>query len=89
MKFHKIDDLSIREKAVISGFAGFLGSVVSNPFELVMVRQIYEGALPEKERRNYKGAIDGINKIIGTEGNLGLWKGFVPTALKSIILNIS
>jgi len=82
------NDLSIREKAVISGFAGFLGALVSNPFELVMIRQIHEGTLPSNQRRNYKGAIDGIKKIIASEGGAqALWKGFLPTALKTIVLN--
>jgi hypothetical protein len=74
---------------VISGFAGFLGAFVSNPFELVMVRQIYEGALPSSQRRNYKGALNGVGTTILTEGFPALWKGFFPTALKAIALNAS
>ena len=75
---------------MISGFAGFLGAFVSNPFELVMVRQIYEGALPSAQRRNYKGALDGVSKIMAEEGGVqALWKGFLPTALKTIALNAS
>ena len=55
-----------------------------------MVRQIYDGALPKDLRRNYKGAIDGITKINGTEGGVAaLWKGFGPYALKAIVLNSS
>lgn len=75
---------------MISSIAGFLGAFVSNPFELVMVRQITDGALPANLRRNYTSAFDGITKIMRTEGgSLALWKGFVPTALKAIVLNSS
>ena len=75
---------------MISGFAGFLGTLASNPFELVMVRQIYDGALPKNQRRNYKHVFDGVRQIASSEGGYNaLWKGFVPTAAKMIALNMS
>jgi hypothetical protein len=40
------NDLTSREKAVISGGAGALAAFLSNPFELIMVRQIADGGLP-------------------------------------------
>lgn len=90
IKINFLDDLTIKEKAVISSIAGFLGVIVSNPFELVMVRQINDGALPANLRRNYTSAFDGISKIMRTEGGgPALWKGFFPTALKAIVLNSS
>jgi hypothetical protein len=39
------DDLSLREKALIAGFAGGCAALLTNPFELIIVRKIYEGAL--------------------------------------------
>ena len=39
------NDLTIREKSVIAGFAGAVAAVISNPFELAMVRQISQGTL--------------------------------------------
>ena len=44
---HKLkDDLRIYEKAMIAGFAGGFAAFLTNPFELITIRKIYEGALP-------------------------------------------
>ena len=80
-----LDDLSLRQKAVISGFAGFLGCLVSTPFEVVMVRQIAEGALPSHLKRNIQSMGDGLAKAQPLE----YFKGFLPTAVKMIVLNAS
>lgn len=84
-----IDDLTNKEKSVIAGFAGFVAAFVSNPFELLMVRKIYDISLPKDLRRNYTSAIDGVSKVVSTEGGAqALWKGVGPTALKAVLLNV-
>lgn len=39
------NDLTHREKAVISGIAGGIGALVSNPFEVINTRTIADGAI--------------------------------------------
>lgn len=84
------NDLTYREKAVLSGFAGSLAAIASNPFEVVLVRQQTEGALPENRRRGYGGFVDTYNKISLTEGgSRALFKGVLPHILKVVALNAS
>lgn len=88
--FKPTNDLSNKEKAVIAGFSGFVAAYVSNPFELVMIRQIYDVSLAAKSRRNYANAKDGLLQIMKNEGGASaLWKGANVTALRAVLLNIS
>lgn len=51
------------EKAGISLFAGFLGSLIGNPSDLALVRFQSDMYLPENERRNYKHVFDAFWRI--------------------------
>lgn len=55
VKFH--------EKALISMFSGFLGSLIGNPSDLVLVRFQSDMYLPEAERRNYRNVFHAFRKI--------------------------
>lgn len=63
--------------------------MASNPFEVIMIRQINDGALPSQFRRNYRSISDGIQKIKAQEGPEGFLKGMRATILKAIALNAS
>jgi len=83
------NDLTNREKAVLASFAGAVGAIVSNPFEVALIRQQTDGALAPERRRNYAGFFDAYGKIASEHGSLGLFKGVVPSILRAIALNAS
>lgn len=82
------NDLTGREKAVIGAIAGTIAAIVSNPFEVALIRQQTDGALPLERRRNYGSFVDAYAKITN-EGGLAIMKGVVPAIWRSIALNIS
>lgn len=84
------NDLTPREKAVLSAFAGSIGAIVSNPFEVVLIRQQCDGALAPERKRGYASFFDAYSKIAaGPQGGLGLMRGVVPSILRAIVLNAS
>jgi len=84
------NDLTPREKALLGAFAGAVGAIASNPFEVVMIRQQCDGAFQPDIRRNYSSVFDGYSRIMGSElGVLGLFRGVGPSILKAIALNSS
>lgn len=84
------NDLTSREKAVLGSIAGAAGAIVSNPFEVALIRQQCDGALAPERRRNYTSFLDAYGKIsAGSQGGLGLMKGVIPSIHRSIALNMS
>jgi len=84
------NDLTANEKSLIAAISGAVAAIVSNPFEVVLIRQQVDGAFPPERRRNYKSFFDGYNRIVSQEnGTIGLMKGVFPSILRSIALNIS
>lgn len=83
------NDLTTREKAVLSSFAGAVGAIVSNPFEVALIRQQCDGALAPERRRNYASFFDAYAKITAEQGSFALFKGVVPSILRAIALNSS
>ena len=53
-----INDLSNREKAVLSATVGGLAAFVTSPFELIQTRMIADGGVPSEYRRNYASAFE-------------------------------
>ena len=83
----KHNDLTNREKAVISGFAGSLAAIASNPFELIYTRIIADGAFKKEIRRNYKSVGHAYSKIVAEEGSQALFKGAFSNILRAIAIN--
>lgn len=81
--------VSLFEKVYLSLFAGFVASYVGNPFDLALTRFQSDSELPKNERRNYKSFVDAMNQIVKKEGVKGLWRGAVPTAVKTMVMNLS
>lgn len=80
------DDLTHREKAVLSGFAGALGAIVSNPFEVIMVRQVSDLG---KQKEFVHGHSNSISKAVNEVGaqKRGYFRGLTPNLLKAVLLN--
>jgi len=81
-------EISFGEKVISSLIAGFLGSLVGNPMDLILVRCQADGMLPPDQKRNYKNAIDALIRICREEGVLTLWRGATPTILRAMSVNL-
>ena len=69
--------------------AGFIGSLVGTPPDLILVRMQADNQLPVEDRRNYKNFFDAFKRIRAEEGTLGLWRGATPTIIRAIVLNLA
>lgn len=90
--FNKVQEKNGRvtfvEKGAISLLAGFLGSLVGNPADLVLVRFQSDSFLPVEQRRNYKNVFQAFGRIVREEGLLTLWRGSTPTVLRAMSMNL-
>lgn len=84
-----LEELSFAQKAGCASFAGFIGSLVGNPADLILVRMQADKRLPVAERRNYTGTANALVKIVSEEGILGLWRGATPTVIRAVVLNLA
>lgn len=73
----------------ISMFSGLVGSIVGNPADVINVRMQNDRRLPHADRRNYKHALDGIYRIIKTEGVGALSRGIGPNSIRGILMTAS
>lgn len=80
-------DLTQRGKNAIAAFAGGVGAIVSNPFEVVMVRKQCDSALRPEIRRNYGNVLESIGRISAEEGAAGLMAGVKFNIAKAVVLN--
>jgi solute carrier family 25 oxoglutarate transporter 11 len=76
------------EKAMMSLFAGFVGSLVGNPADIVLVRFQSDSSLPLQQRRNYKHVFDAFVRIVREEGLWTLWRGSGPTIARAMAMNL-
>ena len=80
---------TIFQNALMSLFAGAVGSVVGNPADLALVRMQSDNNLPPNERRNYKNVFDALIRTVREEGLLTLWRGSLPTVARAMAMNFS
>ena len=59
-KEKKGSELSFAQKSVCSVTAGFIGSIIGTPPDLILIRMQSDSTLPENQRRNYKSVGDVI-----------------------------
>ncbi|XP_075103483.1 mitochondrial uncoupling protein 3-like [Nicotiana tabacum] len=63
--------------------------VVASPADLVKVRMQAESRMASQGMEpRYCGPFDAFNKIIRTEGFLGLWKGVLPNVQRAFLVNM-
>ncbi|KAM9957656.1 hypothetical protein ACTFIW_012623 [Dictyostelium discoideum] len=67
---------------VCASTSSVCGQLVGYPFHVVKSRLITQGSSVNQEK--YTGLFDGLTKIIKKEGPIGLYKGIVPSFMKSI-----
>ena len=76
------------QKGAFSLTAGGLASLVGTPADLALIRMQSDHTLPEAQRRNYKGVVDALTRIIKEEGALNLWRGATPTVYRAMSINL-
>ena len=76
-------------QTTVSGlFAGAVGGLVGNPFDIAMVRMEADGLLPKESRRNYKNAFHAVYRISKDEGIMTLWRGCAPMIFRAMSVNL-
>ena len=84
---HEHGRVPLSIKSCYGVFAGFIGSLVGNPSDLILIRLQADQTLPKEKRRNYKNFLDAFRRIVKEEGVLTLWRGASPTVVRAMVLN--
>ncbi|KAF3202104.1 Mitochondrial dicarboxylate transporter [Orbilia oligospora] len=82
-------ELPLPTLIALSSTSGFLGSIAGNPADIINVRMQQDGALEPSKRRNYKNAIDGIIKMVKSEGITSLFRGVGPNSGRGALMTAS
>ncbi|PSS28756.1 Mitochondrial uncoupling protein [Actinidia chinensis var. chinensis] len=81
--------LSLSSKALIGGISGVIAQVIASPADLVKVRMQADGRMVSQGLQpRYSGPFDALNKILRTEGFVGLWKGVFPNVQRAFLVNM-
>ncbi|ORX98961.1 mitochondrial carrier [Basidiobolus meristosporus CBS 931.73] len=62
------------------------GGIVGNPGDVLTIRMANDGNLPPELRRNYKHIFDGLVRIVGEDGVMGLFRGVWPTTIRAMLM---
>ncbi|KAI9697190.1 MAG: Mitochondrial dicarboxylate transporter [Candelina mexicana] len=73
----------------LSSTSGFLGGIAGNPADVLNVRMQHDAALPSRDRRNYKNAIDGLIRMTREEGWRSLFRGVWPNSMRAVLMTAS
>lgn len=79
---------SVTDSMAMGIMAGAAGAFVGNPAEVILIRMVTDGKLPQAERRNYKNVGHAFIRILREEGMVGLWKGCIPTVGRAMVVNM-
>lgn len=83
----KHGSVSMQMKSLFGITAGFIGALVGNPADLILIRLQSDATLPEAQKRNYSGFTNAFSRIIKEEGVISLWRGSFPTIIRAMVLN--
>ena len=73
----------------ISSFcSGAIASSIGNPFDVSLVRMQADTTKPKAEQKGYTGVGNAITRIIKEEGFSTLYRGYPPTLLRAICMNV-
>ena len=64
VKEHEHRNLTVTEKAAWSLLAGAIGSFITTPFDVALVRFQNDNNLPIEKRRNYNNVFDALRRIL-------------------------
>ncbi|RDA88481.1 hypothetical protein CP532_6662 [Ophiocordyceps camponoti-leonardi (nom. inval.)] len=66
--------------------SGFLGGVAGNFADVLNVRMQHDAALPPRERRNYRHALDGLVRMVRQEGPAACFRGWLPNSCRAAVM---
>ncbi|PFH55509.1 hypothetical protein XA68_18152 [Ophiocordyceps unilateralis] len=66
--------------------SGFLGGVAGNFADVLNVRMQHDAALPARERRNYRHALDGLVRMVRHEGPAACFRGWLPNSCRAAVM---
>lgn len=87
-ELNKGQNLPLWQKAACGLTAGGLGALVGTPADLTLLRMQADNTLPVEQRRNYKGVVDAMTRIVREDGVAGLFRGGGPTVVRAMALNM-
>eukprot|EP01067_Filipodium_phascolosomae_P001559 Filipodium_phascolosomae@DN2020_c0_g1_i2.p1 len=79
---------SFRLRLFCGMVGGMVGSMLSNPVEVALVRMQADGRLPVAARRHYGSVWDALRRIVKEEGVATCWRGCSPTVVRAIVVNM-
>jgi solute carrier family 25 oxoglutarate transporter 11 len=68
--------------------SGAIASSIGNPFDVSLVRMQADSTKPVEQRMGYTGVGNAISRIIKEEGFSALYRGYPPTLLRAICMNV-
>lgn len=75
-------------RVVVGAVTGGIAAYISCPMEVCVVRLSNDSALPEAERRNYKGLFDTASRIVKEEGVTAFWRGSTPFVSRACMVGV-
>lgn len=69
--------------------SGFIGGIAGNAADVLNVRMQHDAALPPSQRRNYAHALDGLARMVRTEGPASLFRGVWPNSARAAAMTAS
>ena len=84
----EVGQVNLLWKFLCSFSSGAIASVIGNPFDVALVRMQADGLKPIAERRNYGGVVSAVTTILRQEGLSALYRGYPPTLLRAIAMNV-
>jgi solute carrier family 25 oxoglutarate transporter 11 len=76
------------QKFISSFCSGAIASSIGNPFDVALVRMHADSTKPVAERMNYTGVSNAVTRIVKEEGFAALYRGYPPTLLRAVCLNV-
>lgn len=81
-------DIPLWQKFASSTVSGALASIIGNPFDVSLVRMQSDSGKPAAQRKNYTNVGNAVSRIIREEGFWALYRGYPPTLLRAISMNV-
>lgn len=72
-----------------ASLAGAAGGLAGNPADVILVRMTGDMYRPQNERFAYRGALDGLVRIVRDEGAGSLFRGLAPNMVRAMLMNSS
>ncbi|KAF2404861.1 mitochondrial carrier [Trichodelitschia bisporula] len=67
--------------------SGFIGGIAGTPADIINVRMQNDASLPAAKRRNYANAMDGLIRMVRSEGAASLFRGVGPNAVRALLMS--